>query len=312
MFWEVEGIKHSCVVPVTVWISACVIWVAPYFPLVFPLSLNFTSSFIVMQIEKYVVGFVSIHFHDFWHLSVRKTHFTPSVWMNLRWFVSFCHVYFRFQYLTLLPWCVPWRRSSWVFFLMAIQWPQCRLSTSLRLLLTEAGLNHALAVLTPSLLWWTRTQSCLPSRRAPPHWCQCLPPCYFCPPQQLQQSGSHPMGGYRLPRRLASSHGAVTGSKGILSNQGSFTRLFKPEVGPGCRWSLLTTSLEAELHCLGPLLLRSDLFLFLKNHLICHLCFVWPNRIFTSYFPGVPKWPENSAGVSILPWSALSPPPPEL
>lgn len=101
MFWEVEGIKHSCVVPVTVWISACVIWVAPYFPLVFPLSLNFTSSFIVMQIENYVVGFVSIHFHDFWHLSARKTHFTPSVWMNLCWFVSFCHVYFRFQYLTL-------------------------------------------------------------------------------------------------------------------------------------------------------------------------------------------------------------------
>lgn len=161
--WEVEGIKHSCVVPVTVWISACVIWVAPCFPLVFPLSLNFTSGLIVMQIEKYVVGFVSIHFHDFWNLSVRKTHFTPSVWMISRWFVSFCHFYFRSQYLILLSWCMSWRRSNWVFLLMAIQWPQRRLCVSLWLLLTEAGLIHALAVLTPSLLWLnTNSPACLP------------------------------------------------------------------------------------------------------------------------------------------------------
>lgn len=65
---------------------------------------------------------------------------------------------------------------------------------------------------------WTRTQSCLSTCRASPLWCQYLPPWYLCLPQQLQQSGSHPMGGYRLPRRLASSPGAVIGSKGILSN----------------------------------------------------------------------------------------------
>lgn len=63
-----------------------------------------------------MVLLVSVHFRDFWNLSVRKPHSTPSLWRILCWFVSFCHFYFRFSYLIHLSCCMVWKQSNVVCF----------------------------------------------------------------------------------------------------------------------------------------------------------------------------------------------------
>lgn len=142
---------------------------------------------LLCRLKNNVVRFVSIHFNDFWNLSVRKTHFTPNLWTNPCCFVSLCLFYFRFQYLIHLSWCMLWSRSNLMLFLVAIQLPQhwsAVCVSSVCCLLKQDWFIH---LLFSHLLRcdWAWIQSCLPSSRVPLQWCLYLSPCCLCLPQQL-------------------------------------------------------------------------------------------------------------------------------